>query len=164
MGRNGVFAPGRRISLAEIEERDGSSYTAGLAERLVGDHQAGHFASWNYAMVEGPLPLEGCSLIMLKDRQAVWQGDAGCAWTVADYRSTLYNHALRPNAPLSCLAIDGESAFMGASSGHVRGVNLLMMDGSVKLLVPSIDPTVWREFASISTGDRSSTPADRALP
>ena len=37
---------------------------------------------------------------------------------------------------------------MGASSGHVRGVNLLMLDGSVKLILPTIDRPVWTEFAS----------------
>jgi hypothetical protein len=62
------------------------------------------------------------------------------------------------------MAVDGESAFMGASSGHVRGVNLLMMDASVKLVVPSIDPIVWREFASIIPGDRSPKTVNRSLP
>ena len=33
---------------------------------------------------------------------------------------------------------------MGASSGHVRGVNLLRLDGSVTLIVPSIAPKVSR--------------------
>ena len=51
---------------------------------------------------------------------------------------------------LAC-RLDGESAFMGASSGHVKGVNLLMLDGSVKLVVPTIDPKVWKEFAAVSS-------------
>ena len=46
---------------------------------------------------------------------------------------------------------------MGASSGHVRGVNLLMLDGSVKLVVPTIDPVVWREFATLRDHDTGST-------
>ena len=153
LGRDGVFAPGRRIGLRDVEQGDGSSYTAAFAERLVGDGIADHFAAWNHAVVEGPLPPEGCSLIMLKDRRGRWRGDAGSTWVLSEYRSTLYNHALLPNAPLSCLAADGQSAFMGASSGHVRGVNLLMLDGSVKLVLPTIDRRVWTEFASILTTD-----------
>ena len=39
---------------------------------------------------------------------------------------------------------------MGASSGHVRGVNLLRLDGSVTLTVPSIAPKVWRDLAAIA--------------
>ena len=39
---------------------------------------------------------------------------------------------------------------MGASSGHVGGVNLLKVDGSVNLVTPAIDPKIWKEFARIS--------------
>ena len=48
------------------------------------------------------------------------------------------------------MALDGQSAYMGASSGHSRGVNLLMLDGSVKLVQPSIDSKVWRNFAAVA--------------
>ncbi|HMF36828.1 MAG TPA: DUF1559 domain-containing protein [Isosphaeraceae bacterium] len=150
LGRNGVFAPGRRISLAEIEQGDGSSYTAAFSERLVGDDLDGHLSPWNYAAAAGPLPVQGCSLMWLKDRAAHWRGDAGSSWVAAGYRSTLYNHALQPGSPLSCVALDGQSAYMGASSGHSRGVNLLMLDGSVKLVLPSIDSQVWRNFAALA--------------
>ena len=68
LGRDGVFAPGRRISLAEIERGDGSSYTAAFSERLVGDSVDGHLSPWNYAAAAGPLPAQGCSLIWLKDQ------------------------------------------------------------------------------------------------
>jgi len=150
LGRNGVFAPGRRISPAEIEQGNGSSYTAAFSERLVGDGFDGHLSPWNYAAAAGPLPAGGCSLNWLKDRAARWRGDAGSSWAAAGYRSTLYNHALQPGSPSSCMALDGQSAFMGASSGHTRGVNLLMLDGSVKLVQPSIDSKVWRNFAAIA--------------
>ncbi|MGZ3394817.1 MAG: DUF1559 family PulG-like putative transporter [Isosphaeraceae bacterium] len=150
LGRSGVFAPGRRISLAEIEQEDGLSYTAAFSERLVGDSLDGHLSPWNYAAAAGPLPAQGCSLVWLKDQVTDWRGDAGSSWVVAGYRSTLYNHALQPGSPLSCVAMDGQSAYMGASSGHSRGVNLLMLDGSVKLVLPSIDSKVWRNFAAVA--------------
>jgi hypothetical protein len=38
---------------------------------------------------------------------------------------------------------------MGASSGHVRGVHLLLLDGSVTLIRPAIDPKIWREYANV---------------
>ena len=68
---------------------------------------------------------------------------------LADYPSTLYNHSLAPSVPLSCVATDGQSAYMGALSGHTRGVNVLLLDGSVKLIVPTVDTKIWKEFASI---------------
>ncbi len=150
LGRNGVFAPRRRISLAEIEQGNGSSYTAAFSERLVGDGLDGQPSPWNYAAAAGPLPAGGCSHAWLEERAARWRGDAGSSWVAAGYRSTLYNHALQPGSPLSCVARDGQSAFMGASSGHTRGVNLLTLDGSVKLVQPSIDPKLWRNFAAIA--------------
>ncbi len=158
LGRNGVFAPGRRISLAEIEQGDGSSYTAAFSERLVGDDLDGHLSPWNYAAAAGPLPAGGCSLMWLKDRAAHWRGDAGSSWVAAGYRSTLYNHAMQPGSALSCVALDGQSASMGASSGHSRGVNLLMLDGSVKLVQPSIDSKVWRNFAVADSTPHSKEP------
>jgi prepilin-type processing-associated H-X9-DG protein len=158
LGRDGVFAPGRRIGLRDVEWTDGASYTAAFAERLVGDGIEDHFTPWNYAAMDAPLPAEGCNLLLLKDRGARWHGDAGSSWVPADYRSTLYNHGLLPNAQISCLADDGRTAFMGASSGHVRGVNLLMVDGSVKIVVPTVARSVWTEFAAIATNPPPAKP------
>jgi hypothetical protein len=149
-GKNGAFAPGRKTSIAKIEEGDGAGFTAAFSERFVGDNLADHISPANYAVAPGPLPSQGCTLVWIKDQHARLRGDAGSSWTWADYRSTLYNHGLPPGAPLSCVAADGQSAFLGASSGHVRGVNLLLLDASVKLVLPTIDPKVWKEFAAVS--------------
>jgi prepilin-type processing-associated H-X9-DG protein len=159
LGQTGAFAPGRPISLEQIEQGDGTSFTAGFSERLVGNNRSGHMGPCNYASVKGPLPESGCTRIWLREQNARWYGDAGSSWSVADYRSTLYNHALPPGAPCSCTAADGQSALMGASSGHARGVNLLMLDGSVKLIAPSINPVIWKEFAALpDPGARPSGP------
>jgi prepilin-type processing-associated H-X9-DG protein len=37
---------------------------------------------------------------------------------------------------------------MGASSGHVRGVNVLLFDGSVRTVTPGIDLAVWKSLAT----------------
>jgi hypothetical protein len=150
LGRDGLFAAGRRTSMAEIEQGSGASYTAAFSERLVGDSIDGQLSLGNYAAAAGPLPAHGCTLMWLKGRGAHWRGDAGSSWVVAGYRTTLYNHALQPGSPLSCVALGGQSAYMGASSGHNRGVNLLMLDGTVKLVQPSIDSKVWRRFAVVA--------------
>ena len=90
------------------------------------------------------------------------RGDAGSSWLKSDWRSTLYNHALTPNAPVGCVADDGHSAFMGASSGHVSGVNVLFCDGRVRTYTPRIDPKLWREWAAFParTPGGSATPTD----
>jgi hypothetical protein len=154
-GDNGPFAPGRSWSLATIEARDGLSYTAAFSERLVGSGADGPESLPSYRIVAPPLPEAACPAP--PDAGDV-KNDAGSSWIASDYRSTLYNHALTPNGRPSCIAGDGRSAFMGASSGHVRGVNLLRLDGSVSLTLPSIAPKVWRKLAAITEAPQGGPP------
>ena len=44
---------------------------------------------------------------------------------------------------------------MGASSGHVDRVNVLMMDGSLRAITPSIDPKVWGSLGTVETSGAS---------
>ncbi|MDR3620296.1 MAG: DUF1559 domain-containing protein [Paludisphaera borealis] len=167
-GRTGGFAIGKRTTLAEIEAADGLSYTAAFSERLVGDGRPRQ-ASENYALVDGPLSEQGCSPDASGSLQADWRGDAGASWNEAGWPSTLYNHAMPPGSKISCLTRDGRSARIGASSGHVAGVGLLMFDGSVKRIVWSVNPSVWREFATVSSphapvGPPAPAAADRPKP
>jgi type II secretory pathway pseudopilin PulG len=146
-GDNGLFAIGRVLRLQDVEAADGSSYTAAFSERLVGDHQPYDPAPCNYQVIPGPLSGAGCPAT---GDTSAWRGDAGSSWSWSDYRHTLYNHSLPLSSRHSCLAIDGQTAFMGASSGHVRGINLLLLDGSVNVVTREIDPKVWKDFAAIS--------------
>jgi hypothetical protein len=143
---NGAFGGNRVLKLADIESGDGVGYTAAFSERLVGDDQPQHPALFNYQVASGKVGTAGCPD---RDDPASWRGDAGSSWRWSDYRSTLYNHALPPHAPSSCIALDGQSALLGASSGHVGGVNLLKLDGSVSLAKPTVDPKVWKELAKL---------------
>ena len=154
LGDNGAFTPGRSWSLGAIEARDGLSYTAAFSERLVGRGGEGTEELASFRIDPSPLPVGGCPT---PSGASGLRGDAGSSWIASDYRSTLYNHALPPNGRPSCIADDGRTAYMGASSGHVRGINLLRLDGSVSLIVPTIAPKVWRELAAISEapGDQS---------
>jgi prepilin-type processing-associated H-X9-DG protein len=156
-GRNGAFAPGRRTGLAAIEASDGVSYTAAFSERLVGNQRPVAALS-NYSLSAGSLAGSGCPP---DAPSSAWRGDAGSSWVAADWGSTLYNHTLTPNTFPSCIAADARSALMGASSGHVGGVNLLLLDGSVRTIPPRIDPRIWHEWAAFSvssTASRGPTP------
>jgi Protein of unknown function (DUF1559) len=155
-GENGIFAPGRIVRLQQVEAVDGLSYTAAFSERLVGNNRRGEPALANYAAVSGAVPERGCPAGI---ERSAWRGDAGASWRWADYRSTLYNHALKPNGQPSCVAIDGQTACTGASSGHLRGVHLLLLDGSVTLMRPAIDLKVWREFARVNNPDVLESPS-----
>ncbi|MDR3632799.1 MAG: DUF1559 domain-containing protein [Isosphaeraceae bacterium] len=144
-GRNGAFAPGRQTRFSDIEAADGTGYTALFSERLVGDGRPAERTPWNYALVGSPVAGPACN----DAPSATWRGDAGSSWTRADWRSTLYNHAVLPNAPTSCVADDGKTALMGASSSHAEGVNVLFADLSVRTFTPRIDSKIWREWAKL---------------
>jgi hypothetical protein len=145
VGLGGPFQPGRTMTSAEVEAADGLSYTAAFTERLVGDGQVGQKSTENYASCQAPVPKGGCPNSP-SDR---WLGDAGSDWGEASWRSTLYNHVLTPNAGPSCIAEGGRSALMGASSSHINRVNTLMLDGSLRVVTPSIDPRIWSGLGTV---------------
>ena len=147
-GRNGAFAPGWVGSLKDIEAKDGTGYTAGFSERLLGSGTDGGVTLENYALVPGPLTAGKPSEPAPKS----WKGDAGSDWRVTGWTSTLYNHALVPGSPDSRVSADGKSALMGASSDHEDGVYVLFLDGSVKTVTRTVDPAVWRGQATRDDG------------
>ena len=88
----------------------------------------------------------------------------GFSWANGEYRTTLYNHARRPNAPaLDCLAAlmtTADKARMYAGYGwraarslHAGGVNVAMADGRVTFVRDDIDPAAWRAAATRSGGE-----------
>ncbi len=128
-GVNGGFAPGRTIRLAAIDQGDGLSHTAAFSERRIG---AGRFAEYWVTRPEGD------------ERQV----DSGFSWAEPSWRSTLYNHATLPFAGPSTVSPDGVTATMSASSAHGDGVNVLLFDGGVRTIRPTIAPAVWRALAT----------------
>lgn len=137
-GRDGAFAPGRRLSLADVEAADGLSFTVGFSERLVGDGKPAE-ALPNYRVEPG----------------GPWKGDAGSSWLEATWRSSLENHAIRPQGTPSEISKDGKTARMGASSDHAGHVFVLTLDGAVRPVSTGIDPAVWKAFARIDDGSKS---------
>lgn len=142
-GSDGAFAVGRGTTLKEVERRDGLSFTAAFAERLIGDGSRER-SRQNYVVVDQVEAGEGSG-----GAAGSWHGDAGSTWIPADFRYTLYSHARRPWADVSQVATDGRTSDIAASSSHVAGLNLLMLDGSARVVTPSIAPEVWRAYGSI---------------
>ncbi|WP_337173325.1 DUF1559 domain-containing protein [Paludisphaera sp.] len=138
-GTDGPFALGRPMDLHEVERRDGMAFTAAFAERLLGDGRDAP-SRVNYGLVsslaEAPSAVD-------------WRGDAGSTWLPADFRYTLYSHARPPGAASPRVARDGRSSDIGSTSAHVGGVNVLMLDGSARLVAPTIDADVWRAMGSV---------------
>ncbi len=158
-GNNGPFAPGRKCSLSEVEAASGLGFTAGFSERLLGGSGPGINQVRPYQIVAGPLTEPRCAPAPSSEASRT---DAGSSWRSSDYRSTLYNHGLPPNGKPSCIAAEGATAFMGAASGHERGVNVLRLDGSVSLTRFSIDFQIWSRLATIRPAEND--PAEAPGP
>ena len=138
-GQGGPFAPGTQVSFDEVEAGHGASYTAAFAERLVGTAGTSNQSVRDYRLVPGPVPQSGCP----ESPGETLETDAGRSWLELGWRSTLYSHAPNPASTESCIAENGQTAFMGASSGHVEGVRVLLLDGSVRIYSRTVAPPVW---------------------
>ncbi|WP_165236021.1 DUF1559 family PulG-like putative transporter [Aquisphaera insulae] len=76
----------------------------------------------------------------------------GFSWLTGNLLSgTQYNHVMRPNQPC-CWAMQNITAAT-ASSLHVGGVHVLMMDGGVRFVKDSIDPQVWTAVGTRAGGE-----------
>jgi type II secretory pathway pseudopilin PulG len=157
-GRLGPFAPGASVTLAEVEAGHGASYTAAFSERLVGTADSSPERIRDYRLVPGPIPQGGCP----EAPDGPLRPDAGRSWRELGWRSTLYSHASPPGSRSSCIAEDGRTASMGASSGHVEGVRVLLLDGSVRTYSPSVALPVWQALGS--DRDDPEAPGDDASP
>lgn len=145
-GQGGTFAFGKIISNADAESDAGKDYTAGFAERLLGGGETGKSLANDYQLVKGPIGSQSCP----EGPSDSWNGDAGSNWIPADWVSTLYNHAMPPNGSPSCVANDGKTARMGASSGHQNRVNVLTLGGGVRGFTKGVDREIWRKFGEVS--------------
>ncbi len=145
-GRNGPFAPGMTRSPSEIEDGDGLAFTLGVIERLHGNGQDGSPYIGNYQRVEGNVGPSGCPELPPE----TWRGDAGSSWVLPSYRSSLANTVVTPNASRSCISLDGRTAAISASSGHVQRIYTLALDFSVRSIASTIDPGIWNAWATIA--------------
>jgi prepilin-type processing-associated H-X9-DG protein len=156
-GTNGGFAPGQRLRLADVESGDGLSFTGAFSERMLGTGTDNVASPVNYLLIPGHLSSEGCPA----PAGASWRGDAGSSWAESSWRSTLYNHAMKPGASPSCIEAGGAAAFMGTSSGHSGGVNVLLFDGAVRTVSPTVDLRIWKALGTIrESATKANTPPD----
>lgn len=162
---DGLFFINSRIRPKDVS--DGLSKTAAFSESLLGDS-----ASMNRAAVtptnaygfimSAPLTEQSCAAT------AVWNfsDPRGFSWANGEYRTTLYNHYLPPNAStFDCMGvlmtppsdqIDRLYAAYGwraARSRHPGGVNVTMADGSGQFVGDAVDPAVWKALATRAGGE-----------
>ena len=162
---NGVFVTGRRVSIDQIT--DGTGTTALFCESVLGDGDDNvisnpgdwfvilpptHFRQDVYSALRTVDPSSGSiSQVSL----------AGRGFTSGNYLDSRYNHIMPPGGP-SGVVPDGADLIAAINQGvqvttpssrHYGGVNLALVDGSVRFVANQINLQVWWALGSINGGE-----------
>jgi prepilin-type processing-associated H-X9-DG protein len=136
---------------------DGTSPTAGFSEWVKGTSgQNARGENLVYAIAQyangGPLNDEtACRAASTP----LWDFK-GEYWTLQDTgRGGPYYHVMTPNRPACAVsaAFGNVDSFIGASSFHPGGVNVLMLDGSVRFVMSSIGLAGWNALGTRACGE-----------
>lgn len=84
-----------------------------------------------------------------------WVADRGNQWLNGHLTYSIYNHYYTPNQSgvWDCKNSSNSQAITAARSYHSGGVNVLLMDGSVRFVSNGVSPTNWRAVATVSGGE-----------
>jgi prepilin-type N-terminal cleavage/methylation domain-containing protein/prepilin-type processing-associated H-X9-DG protein len=162
---DGLFGINSRTRLKDVT--DGLSKTVAFSESPLGDGPAAGRTAAGIDTLTGygfvfttPLSEAACSRPFYYNFTDL----RGFSWANGEYRTTLYNHARRPNdTALDCLAAlmtttDLAKMYAGygwraARSRHPGGVNVAMGDGGVRFTGDGVDAEVWRAAATRAGGE-----------
>jgi len=140
----GAFGDGKGIVVSYSMVRDGLSNTAAISETKIGipfDRRVSIGFSQKAPLSDGSPPKICLQMI---DADGLLIGNlnpdhiVGFAWTDGQHGSTGYFHLLPPNGPSCGLTIE-RWPLVTAGSYHTAGVNICMLDGSVRFIGNNID-------------------------
>ncbi|MFO0928054.1 MAG: DUF1559 domain-containing protein [Gemmataceae bacterium] len=150
----GVFA---QQPTRVVEVTDGTSNTAAFSESLLGDGAAigstpppnPRLAVLEVSGGNDPTPA-ACDA-----GSGSWSANRGGQWINGHFGNTLYNHFYPPNpvGKWDCGNGSHNKALSTARSNHTGGVNVLLVDGSVRLVADTVSPITWRALATRNGGE-----------
>ena len=146
---------------------DGLSNTVGVSERLQGGWIKDAFKrNGDYLLIPNGFSLahdadQTISVCASAPIDGPKDTRAGESWALSGFHFSDYNHCTTPNPPMNDCALDKNTndlhnrtlhaGIFSASSRHPGGVNVGLMDGSVRLVTNGVDLPIWR---ALSTRDR----------
>jgi prepilin-type N-terminal cleavage/methylation domain-containing protein/prepilin-type processing-associated H-X9-DG protein len=153
LGGNASY--GSLATLAAIT--DGTGNTAGFSEWVKGKSGAMtpgpnlvySIATYDNGGAQGDIAACTAATTPLWDNKGEY-------WTLQDTgRGGPYYHVMPPNKKACAVAwpFGNADSFIGPSSMHPGGVNLLLMDGSVRFVKDAIAPSVWASLGSRAGGE-----------
>ena len=152
---DGPFFDNTAVTLAGIT--DGTSNTAAIAEKLMGDFQPLIATPNRDIYVQTIIPTtpeqtyQYCQQVDITSTPSNGESGNGAPWIYGYVATTVYKH-VSPPLTLSCYFYPSRLT-LTAWSLHPGGVNVTMCDGSVRFFKASIDRTVWRAIGSRNGGE-----------
>lgn len=148
---------------------DGLSQTVGFSERLLGSGPRSSFDRerdyWFSGIWDLRPPADSdeaaSACAALRSAAPEWWPRAGEDWFSARYAETLYNHVGPPNWEEADCSLNLPTGYPGDLSGgaisarshHPGGVNVLLMDGSIRFVTQGVNLPIWRALASRAGGE-----------
>ncbi len=141
---NGMFGHGFTVRLADIT--DGSSNTAMFSERLMGP---GGSKKGKTVQVTVPMGTFAAGVACKNSSSTILQG----IQLTGNYNNLLVNFVRTPNSDEPGCVNNGAQwnimeEFDGPSANHSGGVNVLVVDGSVRFIKDSVSPQAWWALAT----------------
>ncbi len=136
---------------------DGTSNTAGFSEwvkGMSGQNAPGFNLVYSIAQYTNGGPLNDYNLCEAASIP-LWDFK-GEYWTLQDTgRGGPYYHVMPPNHPACAVsaAFGNVDSFIGPSSFHPGGVNVLLLDGSVRFIKSSVNLSTWNALGTRAGGE-----------
>jgi prepilin-type N-terminal cleavage/methylation domain-containing protein/prepilin-type processing-associated H-X9-DG protein len=152
---NGMFFVDMSFNIASIT--DGTSNTAAMSERVIGDFSNAIVTEKSDLFGPGTFPpdfdtaISDCVKIDITNLTYQRISDAGAPWALSHNCETQYRHVTPPNMR-SCM-YPPTRIFITAGSKHPGGVNVLLCDGSVRFAKDSVNLPTWRAIGTRNGGE-----------
>lgn len=152
---DGIIFSRSRITFRDVV--DGASHTAAFGEHLLGDGQdaAPQTGDFRHRVVVLPTGTPTTPGACTPAAAPAWSGQRGAMWVNGHLADTMYNHWYAPNSKSDPDCHNGfhNFALVSARSRHPGGLQISLVDGSVRFVSDSIDIAIWRALATRAAGE-----------